>query len=97
MMINLLTDVSVAYAAVLVLALALILLAVWILLVRISRILARVEDRLNEVARHTQPLERQLGAITTAAIASADELSRRVDAFVAAAQPADAATSQRKR
>ena len=84
MMIRLLTYASVAYAAILVLALAAVLVTIWLLLLQISRVLVRVRGHLDEVARYTQPLGGQLGALTTAAVTSADAVSRSVEAFAEA-------------
>ena len=83
-MIRVLAVTSIAYAGVLVVALAGVLATILVLLVRVTRILARVQDRLGDVVRSTQPLAGQLGAVTTAAVTSADELSHDVDTFVAA-------------
>ena len=80
-MTRILTYASLAYAAILVLALAGVLVTIWILLLRISGVLSRVQAHLEEVARLTQPLNGQLGALTTAVVTGAETVSRSVDTF----------------
>jgi hypothetical protein len=82
---HMLAVTSMAYAGILVAALAGVLATILVLLVRVTRILGRVQVRLGEVVRSTQPLAGRIGAMTTAAVTSTDELSRGVDTFVAAA------------
>ena len=54
-MMRLFTDVSVAYTGILVSGVAIVLVTICVSLVRVSRILGRVQDRLTDVERYTQP------------------------------------------
>src|SRR3982751_4304805 len=58
---RLLTYLSLAYAAVLVLALAVVLITILVFLRRIGRALARVQRSLEEAAVRTAPLASRLG------------------------------------
>ena len=94
---TILTYASIVYVAILVLALAVVLITIWVLLLRISGVLGRVQKQLGQVARHTQPLGGQLGALTTAAVTAADEVSRGVSRFRVAAERHLPLTTERRR
>ena len=96
-MIRLLIYASLAYTAILVLALALVLISILGLLIHVSRTLARVRAHLGDVARDTQPLAGQLGALTTAAVTSADAVSRSVERLASARRGRPAAARERIR
>jgi uncharacterized protein YoxC len=82
---------------ILVFALAIVLVTIWVSLMRVSRILGRVQDRLAEVERYTRPLGGQLGALTTAVVTGADDVSHSVDALVTAVHDHRPAASDRRR
>ena len=96
-MIRFLTYASVTYAVILVLALAAVLVTIWMLLMQINAVLRRVRAKLGDVAEWTRPLEKQLSAVTTAAVTGSDEVSRGVAAFVAARERRTATPGERRR